>query len=197
MYLSNPFIYFSKSLLFVFIQVSACVGDLISWPIASRVSSAAFHFLPFSAIALNVLGAVFTFASAQTLFKTVKKANTMRTAEFNVCGVVWQALNAIQLPGPGSADSDSCCNIPDDLRRLLYTMDHHSRSRAFMATFSGMGFFLVSIYTFLIITAPVVVWLPMVVVNIPPMVSLSVSLLEKLPFLSGWIAQRNQRRDFV
>ena len=118
----------------------------------------------------------------------------MCTAEFNVCGVVWLALNAIKLPGPGSAGSE-CCNIPDDLRRLLYIIDRHSHvgSCASMADISGMGFFLVSICTFVIMTNPVYLWFPMVVVMMIPMVLVSVCLLEKLPFLSSWIARKNQR----
>ena len=148
-------------------------------------------------LTVDALSAVFALTCAHALFKTAKGANKIRKAKFNVCDVVWDALNANQLPGSGHAE---CCNIPDDLRRVLY-MNHHSHLGFGVFMFAiGVMALLVSNSAFMIMTHPGVVWVPVVVMLITMAVWLSVNELrrnpyiyEGIPFMSGRIARRNQR----
>jgi hypothetical protein len=120
------------------------------------------NFFSFSALALDVLGTVLMLISARILFKTANEPNFIRKAKFSVCDTVWNALNATRL------GDTKCCNIPDDLRRLLYILDNAldcNKSEVIFVV-SGGAFFLVSLFILLITTQHVAVWVTVMVLMI-------------------------------
>ena len=113
---------------------------------------AAMDFFTFSALALDILGNFFTLTAACILFKTANEGNITYEAKFSVCGVVWRL------------GDDKCCDIPDDLRRLLYILDNALEAkRECIIAMSGGALFLVSFCILLITTQRVAVWFTVMV----------------------------------
>jgi len=150
------------------------LGTLTGWP----------NVLASPIFALTILGsgglsALVALASAYRLSKKANEVNTMQNSKFNVCGVVFQALHRIRLPGPSSAE---CCGIPNDLRRLLYLIDLHLQVgvRMFITLFFSMVFSVVLFCALVIKTHSVELWIPILVVLIP---ATGISLVMMAPFL--------------
>ena len=115
-----------------------------------------YEFFAFSSVTLNLFNAVFALIS---LYSLRKRAKTINEAKYKVCEAMWDIHDATRVPDYCLLDR---CAIPlrfrDDLRRLLYIMDHHSNINfGISIVFSvGIAFFLVSICIFSMTTRPLV-----------------------------------------
>jgi len=114
----------------------------------------AMHFFSFSGLALILIGAVLTLISARDLRKTAN--------EFNIIRKKFRLSDVTRLPGSRDV---KCCNIPDDLDRILRIMDRSLDAGLgeFIVTMTGVAFFLLSFCILLIATQGVVVWAMVVV----------------------------------
>jgi hypothetical protein len=101
-------------------------------------------FFVFSGAALDVLSALFALISLLSLRKTAK---SIQEAKSQVCSAIWVAHDAIQVPYLCHPDRcDIPARFPDDLYRLLHTLDYHSNFCfvSFLVFNAGMAFFSVS-----------------------------------------------------
>lgn len=105
-------------------------------------------FFSFSGLAFILIGAVFALISARALCKTAK--------EFNITHKKFRSCDVTRLPGSGDA---KCCNIPNDLGRLLHIMDRSLDTNLgeFIVNI-GFAFFLLSFCILLIMTLGVAMW---------------------------------------
>lgn len=144
---------FPKSLLFAFeqIRIKFTTGsdDLAIFDLPA---SPVFKFFFVGGITFDILGVVFALTSVLALRKI---ANAVHKVKSNVCEVVWCAQNAT--PGHFCCRQDRCtipARFPEELRRLLRIMDHHSNVNfaAVLAFNAGVAFYFMSACTVGVIT---------------------------------------------
>jgi len=145
--ISIPFICFPKSLFAAFIIIflfQVAAREIPNFSDIPAPAIAAMDFFSFSGLALVLIGAVFALVSARAKYKTANEFITTR-----------KTFRLFRLPG-----NAKCCNIPDDLGRLLYIMGHSLDTNLgeFIFSMTGVAFFGLSFSILLITTQGVAVW---------------------------------------
>jgi len=156
-YLLYPFIRFPKSLFTAFIGIylfQVRAREIPHFPNTPAPAIAAMAFFSFSGLALVLIGAVFALVSARAKYKTANEFNTTH-----------KKFRLSRLPRSGNA---KCCNIPDDLGRLLYIMGRSLdiNLAGFIFSMTGLAFFGFSFCILLITTQGVAVWAMVVMLMI-------------------------------
>ena len=145
---------FPKSFLFAFEQIrikfTTDSDDLTTF--FDLPAGPVFKFFFLCSITFDILGIVFALTSVLALRKM---PNAIHEVKSNVCSIIWHSQNAT--PGHLCCRQDHCtipARFPEELRRLLHIMDHHSNVNfgAVLAFNAGMAFYFMSACTLGVIT---------------------------------------------